>query len=113
MSDPAAFDALTTPVAWIGADGALAGANQAFARWLGVGARRLPGLPLAALESDGERLAQWLADPGDDAVRLRRLALAFPGNPPGFADLVLSPREAGGWWHVAAPCAHFPGAGPV
>ena len=113
MSDLATFDALTTPVAWIGADGALAGANQAFARWLGVGARRLPGLPVAALESEGERLAQWLADPGDDAVRLRRVALAFPGNAPGFADLVLSPREAGGWWLEAHPVDEFPGEDPV
>ena len=78
MSDHGVLDALTTPVAWAAADATLAGANPAFARWLGVGARRLPGLPLAALEADGERLAAWLVAPGDDAVRLRRLSLAFP-----------------------------------
>jgi two-component system nitrogen regulation sensor histidine kinase GlnL len=113
MSAPGVLDALTTPVAWAAADATLAGANPAFARWLGVGARRLPGLPLAALEADGERLARWLAAPGDDAVRLRRLSLAFPGGAPRFADLALSPREGGGWWIEAHPVDEFPGEDPV
>src|SRR5690606_35113467 len=88
MPDLALLDALTTPVAWTGADGYLAGANTAFARWLGVGVRRLPGLPLAALEADGERLAGWLAQAGDDAIRLRRVPVAFPGGaaPAAVAD---------------------------
>ena len=34
------FDVLTTPVAWIGADGHVEGANLAFARWLGISGRR-------------------------------------------------------------------------
>ncbi|KAG1244565.1 hypothetical protein G6F68_015398 [Rhizopus microsporus] len=53
MSDPApppSLDALGTPLAWAGADGCIAGCNPAFARWLGVSARRLLGRPLAALE---------------------------------------------------------------
>jgi len=107
------LDALTTPVAWTGADGCLAGANTAFARWLGVGARRLPGLPLAALEADGTRLADWLQAPGEDAVLLRRLAFAFPGQPQRFADASLSPREGGGWWLEAHPVAEFPGEDPA
>lgn len=107
------LDALTTPVAWAAADRSVAGANLAFARWLGVGARRLPGLPLAALEADGDRLARWLAAPPEDTVRLRRLALAFPGSSPRFADVALSPREGGGWWLEAHPVDEFPGEDPV
>lgn len=113
MADEAALDALTTPVAWTGADGRVAGANPAFGRWLGVGARRLPGLPLAALEADGSRLADWLQAPGEDPVRLRRLAFAFPGQPSRFADIALSPREDGGWWLEAHPVAEFPGEDPA
>jgi two-component system nitrogen regulation sensor histidine kinase GlnL len=113
MADTDALDALTTPVAWTGADGCLAGANPAFGRWLGVGARRLPGLPLAALEADGTRLADWLQAPGDEAIRLRRLAFAFPGQPQRFADAALSPREGGGWWLEAHPVAEFPGEDPA
>jgi two-component system nitrogen regulation sensor histidine kinase GlnL len=113
MADEALLDVLTTPVAWAGADGRLAGANLAFGRWLGVGARRLPGLPLAALEADGSRLADWLQGPGGEAFRLRRLAFAFPGNPPRFADAMLSPRVDGGWWLEAHPVDEFPGEDPA
>ena len=113
MSDLALLDALTTPVAWTGADGQLAGANQAFARWLGVGGRRLPGLPLASLEADGDRLAGWLAAAGGDAARLRRVPLAFPGMAASFADVALSPRDGGGWWLEAHPVDEFPGEDPA
>jgi two-component system nitrogen regulation sensor histidine kinase GlnL len=109
-ADP--LDALTTPIAWVDADARLAGANAAFARWLGVGARRLPGLPLAALEADGDRLAAWLAAEGEEPVRLRRVAMAFPGGAPAFADLALSPRDGGGWWLEAHPVDEFPGDDP-
>ncbi|MFC7301512.1 two-component system sensor histidine kinase NtrB [Cognatiluteimonas weifangensis] len=116
MRDAPVLDTLTTPIAWSGADGRVAGANAAFARWLGVGARRLPGLPLAALEADGERLAQWLAQApaATEAVRLRRLPLAFPGSTPArFADVVLSPRTDGGCWLEAHPVDEFPGEDPA
>ncbi len=113
MTDVAALDALSTPVAWTGADGCIVGANSAFGRWLGVGARRLPGLPLAALEADGTRLAVWLEAPGDEAIRLRRLAFAFPGQLQRFADAALSPRDGGGWWLEAHPVDEFPGEDPV
>ena len=113
MSAADPLDALTTPVAWTDADGCLAGANAAFARWLGVGARRLPGLPLAALEADGTRLADWLQAPAGDAIRLHRVAFAFPGQAHQFADAALSPRECGGWWLEAHPVAEFPGGDPV
>lgn len=112
MAGPDILDTLTTPVAWAGDDGRLAGANAAFARWLGVGARRLPGLPLAALEVDGDRLAAWLAADGEEPARLRRVAMAFPGSAPAFADVALSPREGGGWWLEAHPVDEFPGEDP-
>ena len=111
--DPELLDALTTPVAWTGNDGRIAGANAAFARWLGVGARRLPGLPVAALELDGDRLATWVATAEGDATRLRRVALGFPGGQPAFADVALSPREGGGWWLEAHPVDEFPGDDPA
>jgi two-component system nitrogen regulation sensor histidine kinase GlnL len=107
------FDALATPIAWAGADARLAGANTAFARWLGVSARRLPGLPLVALEADGDRLAAWLADEDGEPARLRRVAMAFPGSAPAFADVALSPREGGGWWLEAHPVDEFPGGDPA
>ena len=52
------LDALTTPLAWAGADGTIAGSNQSFSRWLGVSARRLAGWPLAELDGGDGRLAQ-------------------------------------------------------
>ncbi len=113
MADSADFDALTTPIAWAGADGKVAGANLAFGRWLGVASRRLHGLPLAALEADGKRLAGWLVESDGEEARLRRLAFAFPGNPPRFADAVLSPRDGGGWWLEAHPVDEFPGEDPA
>ena len=106
--------ALETPVAWADAAGQLAGGNPAFARWLGVSARRLPGLPLAALEVDGDSLAGALTAPLLAGVRLRRVALAFPGgDTPRFADLALAPRDAGGWLLEAHPVAEFPGEDPA
>jgi two-component system, NtrC family, nitrogen regulation sensor histidine kinase GlnL len=54
MSDALTLlDALATPIAWCDDDGRVLGGNLAFARWLGVGQRRLPGLPLAAFEVEG------------------------------------------------------------
>ena len=113
-ADPAAFDALATPVAWLDAGLRLQGANPAFGRWLGVGLRRLPGLPVDALEADGESLHRLVANPPapEAAVRLQRLALAFPGHgAPRFADVTLSPG-AGGWLLEAHPVAEFPGEDP-
>lgn len=43
MGDAPDIDALETPVAWTEAGGQMAGCNPAFARWLVVSARRLPG----------------------------------------------------------------------
>jgi two-component system nitrogen regulation sensor histidine kinase GlnL len=114
MADPPDIAALDTPVAWTDATGQLAGGNPAFARWLGVSARRLPGLPVAALEIDGDSLARALAQPLAQGVRLRRVALAFPGSDaPVFADLALAPRDAGGWLLEAHPVAEFPGEDPA
>ena len=109
------LDQLATPVLWLATDGRIAGANPACARWLGVSLRRLSDLPLAALEVEGEALARALAEaPGREFVRLRRVALAFPGgDTPQFADLLLSRRENGGWWLEAQPVDEFPGEDPA
>jgi two-component system nitrogen regulation sensor histidine kinase GlnL len=108
------LDALATPLAWADAGAVVAGCNPAFARWLGVGVRRLQGLPLAALEFEGEALARWLAGGAvQEQIRLRRLPLAFPGMAPRFADVWLGVLEGGGWLLEAHPVDEFPGEDPV
>ena len=105
---------LSTPVLAVGADGVVAEANPACAQWLGVGARRLRGLPLAALEFEGDLLARWLdGGAGQDQARIRRLPLAFPGAAPRFADIWLTRLEAGGCLLEAHPVDEFPGEDPV
>ena len=109
------YDLLGTPLALADASGTLEAANLAFARWLGVGAKRLPGLPLAALEFEGDLLARHVGDdaPQQDQARLRRLPMAFPGGSPRFADIWLSRLESGGWLLEAHPVDEFPGEDPV
>lgn len=109
------FDLLATPVAWIDIDGHVEGANLACAHWLGISGKRLVGLPLVALEVEGDALARWLAEPSaQESLRLRRLSLAFPGaGTARFADVSLSPREDGGWLLEAHPVAEFPGEDPA
>ncbi len=116
--DAASYDLLSTPLAQMAADGTIESANHAFARWLGVSGKRLPGLPLAALEFEGDRLARWMQAPGSghasqDPIRLRRLPMAFPGSGPRFADLWLARSDAGGWLLEAHPVDEFPGEDPV
>lgn len=110
-----ALDALTTPLAWAGGDGVVAGCNQAFARWLGVAARRLVGGPLLGLEAEQpSRLALALARDQDGApLHLRRLALAYPGAAVRFADVWLSAQGDGGWLLEAHPVDEFPGEDPL
>ena len=79
VADPLPTSTLSTPVAWTDADGRVAGANLAFARWLGVSAKRLAGVPLAAFEFEGDALARFLGRQASGA-RLRRMPLAFPGT---------------------------------
>ena len=57
----AVLDELATPVLWLDAAGAIAGANVAATDWLGVGLRRLLGLSAGSLERDGALLAASLA----------------------------------------------------
>src|SRR5262245_59119870 len=118
-SVPPECHVLTTPVAWTDAAGRIVGSNPAFAHWLGVSLRRLTGLPLAAFEADGDSLARALAAPADadppsrEFARLRRLALAFPGQEtPRFADVHLT-RTASGWLLEAHPVEEFPGEDPA
>lgn len=114
-TDPV-FDSLVTPVAWTDRHARIEGCNPAFARWLGVSARRLLDQPLAALEVEGEALRRALAaDAGDgvEQLRLRRIELAFLGGEPRFADGWLSRREGGGWTLEAHPVDEFPGEDPL
>jgi len=109
-------DALTTPLAWLDADGAIAGCNQAFARWLGVGARRLLGRPLLALEAETpSRLPVAFARLHQDAapLRLRRVHLRHPDADERFADLWLSARDGDGVLVEAHPVDEFPGDDPA
>jgi len=108
------LDALATPVAWLAGDGVVAGCNAAFAHWLGVGRRRILGTPALALERDSEQLAGAMALASDAPLRLRRVALAFPGSEGmQFADLWLAPTADGGYWLEAHPVDEFPGADPA
>jgi two-component system nitrogen regulation sensor histidine kinase GlnL len=113
LAAPPDLDLLSTPVAWTGADGRIAGANAACARWLGVSAKRLAGVPLAALEFEGDAFARAISGQGEGA-RLRRIPLAFPGTEvPRFADVTLTARDGGGWWIEAHPVDEFPGDDPA
>lgn len=108
-----AIDQLGTPVAWTDADGRVMGCNPAFGRWLGVSGRRLTGLSLAALEAQGQALAEVLAGDERDGLRLQRLAFALPGDMPRFAEGWMSRREDGGWLLEAHPVDEFPGLDPT
>lgn len=106
---------LITPVAWVSSQGQVVGGNGAFARWLGVSARRLTGVPLAALEYEGDVLSQVLGHAhAGESIRLRRLPMAFPGSPaPHFADVSLTRDADGGWLLEAHPVEEFPGEDPA
>lgn len=112
---PPDLEALTTPLAWTAADATIVGCNQAFARWLGVGMRRLQRWPLARLDRDG-RLDAALARLGgsdDPTLHLRRVRLGYPDAEDRFADIWLSRREDGGSLIEAHPVDEFPGDDPA
>lgn len=113
--DPA-LDALITPVLRADRDGRVLACNQAFARWLGVSQKRLPGQPLVALEVEGDGLRRALqasAGAADGALRVRRVALAFLGGEPRFADVWLAREADGGALLEAHPVDEFPGEDPA
>jgi two-component system nitrogen regulation sensor histidine kinase GlnL len=120
--DPA-HDQLSTPVLAVSAAGTVEAGNLATGQWLGVSVRRLAGLPLAALEVQGEELALAVAreagaPPAGQAaaravLRLPRLGLAFPGAAPRFAEAWLTPRAGGGWLLELHPVDEFAGGDPV
>jgi len=109
------LDVLTTPVAWSDEEGAIVGCNAAFSRWLGVGARRLMGWPLAGLDGGEGRLADAMArlDATDAPLRLRRSRLRYADGEECFADVWLSRRDDGGWLLEAHPVDEFPGDDPA
>ncbi len=114
MNDPLpSLDALGTPLAWADAHGRVRGCNPAFARWLGLSARRLLGQPLAALEIRGDALARFLDNRERDVLRLHRMALGLPGEAPRFADGWLSRLDDGGWLLEAHPVDEFPALDPA
>lgn len=107
------LDSLGTPVAWADREGRLLGVNPAFARWLGVGARRLVEQPLAALEVQGDALARFLLNDERDVLRLHRLALGLPNDAPRFAEGWLSRLDDGGWLLETHPVDEFPALDPT
>ncbi len=111
---PPELDRLSTPVAWADASGHLTGCNAAFGRWLGISARRLIDQPLVALETEGDALRRALSvqTAESEPLRLRRIALAYLGGEPRFADAWLS-RDEGGWLLEAHPVDEFPGEDPA
>ena len=103
---------LHTPVLRLDPAGSVVVANAAAARWLGVGLRRLEGVPAVALERDGHALADALA--GDGPARLQRLAIAHPAQDQArFADVWLAAAGPDGRWLEAHPVAEFPGPDPA
>ena len=109
-------NAHTTPLAWTGANGAIAGCNQAFARWLGVGVRRVGGRPIASLDAaQPERLREAIARLHADSapLRLRRVRLRHPEADEHFSDHWLSPHGDDGVLVEAHPVDEFPGDDPA
>ncbi|MDH4906262.1 nitrogen regulation protein NR(II) [Xanthomonas euvesicatoria] len=107
------LDSLGTPVAWADREGRVLGVNPAFARWLGVSARRLVEQPLAALEVQGDALARFLLNDERDVLRLHRLALGLPNDAPRFAEGWLSRLDDGGWLLETHPVDEFPALDPT
>jgi two-component system nitrogen regulation sensor histidine kinase GlnL len=109
------LDALATPLAWLDAAGVLVGCNPAFARWLGMSARRLIGLSLHDLDGEDGRVRDLLARLGDNVdepLRARRVRLRAAGGIEQFADLWLTRSSAGALVEVH-PTEEFPGADPA
>lgn len=112
MADRTALDALATPVARLDGGQVVVEANPAFGRWLGIGRRRLLGLPLEALDEAGVLAAALAHAPAD--TRLRRVRLRAPGGgQTRFCDAWLTAYAAGGWWLEAHPVDEFPGDDPA
>src|SRR5690554_5140443 len=91
--DPA-FDQLSTPLLAVSAAGVVEAGNAASGQWFGVSLRRLAGVPLAALEVQGDALAATLASEAGGPVDGR--PAAGPGAPliAGGAGMVRLPRLA-------------------
>lgn len=113
---PPTLDQLASPIAWTDAQRRLAGANPAFASWLGVGLRRLVGLRLEDLDPGGGRFAGLLArlpaEGESPPLMARRVGLAFPGGAERFADCWLVPLADGALRLECAPADEFPGEDP-
>ena len=118
MKAEPATDLLSTAVAWTDAKGMILGVNPAFARWMGVSARRLLGQSLAIMETDGDAMTRlfsepYLPDTHPDVLRLSRMALGLPGEAPRFAEGWLTRLEDGRWLLEAHPVDEFPALDPA
>jgi two-component system nitrogen regulation sensor histidine kinase GlnL len=114
-SEATTLDQLATPLAWAGADGELLAGNPAFARWLGVGLRRLAGRSLWEFDAEGDRLREALArwDGRGEPLHVHRARLAFPGGKEHFAELWISRGQDGTLCIEAHPREEFPGQDPA
>jgi two-component system nitrogen regulation sensor histidine kinase GlnL len=112
MSNIPTLETLSTPVIWTDAAGHIAGTNSAFSRWLGIGARRVFGQPLIALEQEGDALARALAQSEHDTLHLRRITLGIPGEASHLADGRATRMESG-WLLEIHPVDTFPVADPA
>jgi two-component system nitrogen regulation sensor histidine kinase GlnL len=109
------LETLATPLAWLDGDARIAGCNAAFARWLGVSARRLQDLELDQLDPESGRLRDLIArldDGVEEPLRARRVRLRSPAGGERFADLWLT-RWAAGVLIEAHPTEEFPGEDPA
>ena len=108
------LNAIATPIAWADNRDYIVGCNSAFARWLGVSARRLEGMLLAELDIEEGRLANLIARLAatDEPLRVRRACLRVPGGAERFADLMLA-RDETGLRIEAWPADEFPGVDPA
>jgi two-component system, NtrC family, nitrogen regulation sensor histidine kinase GlnL len=117
MSDPvtSSVESIATPVVWLSPLGAVQSCNQAFASWLGVGVRRLQGMPLSELDIELGRLAEvFLRVPAPGhTLRVHRARLAFPGGSEHFAELWLTRLEDQSVRLEAHPAEEFLGQDPA
>jgi len=109
------LDTLATPLAWLDARATVAGCNAAFARWLGVSARRVLGAAFDDFDGESGRVRDLLArldDGVDEPLRARRVRLRLPSGNEQFADLWLM-RLGEGVLVELHPIDEFPGEDPA
>ncbi|TXK60761.1 two-component system sensor histidine kinase NtrB [Alkalisalibacterium limincola] len=114
MNPSPSLESLATPLLWLADDERVAGCNPAAARWLGMSARRLVGMPLAELDGEHGRVAALMARVADGAepLRVRRACVRGGDGSERFADLWLL-REGDRVQVEVHPADEFPGEDPA